>query len=143
MSAEKGKIARWAALLAEYDCEIQYRRGPEMAHVDYLSRHLDWDELSQLLADKISIQQFGITEEMPILQPSEEPNPNRMADVALHEIQNASRLHDTAQLRHRILHQTHLAHDQHFGRRKMHRIISRTFWWLVSDQKVDMSDGKA
>lgn len=38
MEAKKGRVARWALRLAEYDIEILHRRGTEMVHVDSLSR---------------------------------------------------------------------------------------------------------
>lgn len=34
----KGKLARWALLLMEYDFEILYRAGTQQGHVDALSR---------------------------------------------------------------------------------------------------------
>lgn len=37
----KGKIARWMSLLSEYDLTIFHKRGTELAHIDFLSRHLD------------------------------------------------------------------------------------------------------
>jgi len=33
------RVARWWIQLQEYDCEIEYRPGPRMAHVDALSRN--------------------------------------------------------------------------------------------------------
>ncbi|EZG43035.1 putative KRAB-A domain protein, partial [Gregarina niphandrodes] len=36
--AKKGKIARWATLLQEYDLDIVHKSGTQIAHVDALSR---------------------------------------------------------------------------------------------------------
>lgn len=33
------KVARWALLLGEYDCEVKHRSGTSMRHVDVLSRY--------------------------------------------------------------------------------------------------------
>lgn len=38
--AKKGKLARWAALLAEYNFEVFYKKGSELQHIDYLTRNL-------------------------------------------------------------------------------------------------------
>lgn len=43
LSATKGKVARWASLLAEYDMTVRYVSGTKMQHVDFLSRFLDTD----------------------------------------------------------------------------------------------------
>lgn len=38
---QKGKIARWMSLLAEYDLKIFHKSGTELAHIDFLTRHLN------------------------------------------------------------------------------------------------------
>lgn len=40
---KKGKLARWAAALAEYDLTIQHVSGRLLAHVDAISRLVDED----------------------------------------------------------------------------------------------------
>ncbi|KAH0475630.1 MAG: uncharacterized protein KVP18_001776, partial [Porospora cf. gigantea A] len=50
--ATKGKIARWASLLAEYDMTIYYKKGTEMGHIDFLSRFLS-TEPDPLLQDRM------------------------------------------------------------------------------------------
>jgi transposase InsO family protein len=39
--AKKGKLARWAARMAEYSLEIYHQSGAKMQHVDYLSRYVE------------------------------------------------------------------------------------------------------
>lgn len=39
--ATEGKLARWAARLAEYDMVINYQKGKDHAHVDTLSRYIE------------------------------------------------------------------------------------------------------
>lgn len=41
LSSNVGKISRWAAKMAEYDMTIIHKKGLEMTHVDFLSRHID------------------------------------------------------------------------------------------------------
>ncbi len=41
LDCPKGKIARWASLLAEYDMKVYYCRGEQLLHVDFLTRFLD------------------------------------------------------------------------------------------------------
>ncbi|KAH0485964.1 MAG: uncharacterized protein KVP18_004351, partial [Porospora cf. gigantea A] len=43
LQATKGKVARWASRLAEYDMTIFHKSGTSLAHVDFLSRYLDTD----------------------------------------------------------------------------------------------------
>lgn len=43
MEAKKGKLARWATLLAEYDFEVFYKKGSTLQHVDFLTRHITQD----------------------------------------------------------------------------------------------------
>lgn len=44
LSSKAGKISRWAARMAEYDMTIIHKKGSEMTHVDFLSRHIDQQE---------------------------------------------------------------------------------------------------
>ncbi|KAH0479774.1 MAG: hypothetical protein KVP17_000910, partial [Porospora cf. gigantea B] len=43
LKATKGKVARWASRLAEYDMKIFHKSGTSLVHVDFLSRYLDTD----------------------------------------------------------------------------------------------------
>jgi len=52
LKSQKGKIARWASLLAEYDMDIYYKKGKELAHVDFLSRSLD-TEPDPMITDRM------------------------------------------------------------------------------------------
>jgi hypothetical protein len=42
---DRGKLARWATLLAEYQLTIRYRKGPENLVADYLSRYTSADPI--------------------------------------------------------------------------------------------------
>lgn len=41
--SEKGKISRWAAILSEYNLDIYYKKGKDLAHIDFLTRQLTAD----------------------------------------------------------------------------------------------------
>lgn len=41
LKAQAGKISRWASRLAEFEMEIFYKKGKELAHIDFLTRFLD------------------------------------------------------------------------------------------------------
>ncbi|KAH0489038.1 MAG: hypothetical protein KVP17_001614 [Porospora cf. gigantea B] len=43
LEATKGKVARWASRLAEYEMTILHKSGTSLSHVDFLSRYLDTD----------------------------------------------------------------------------------------------------
>ncbi|KAH0472596.1 MAG: uncharacterized protein KVP18_002278, partial [Porospora cf. gigantea A] len=43
LEATKGKVARWASRLAEYEMTILHKSGTSLSHVDFLSRYLDSD----------------------------------------------------------------------------------------------------
>jgi transposase InsO family protein len=49
--AQKGKLARWAARMAEYTLEIYHKSGSQMTHVDFLSRYVEPEE--KFLADRM------------------------------------------------------------------------------------------
>ena len=44
MAAKKGKLARWAQTLQEYELEVHYRKGTEGAHVDAFTRNPEEQE---------------------------------------------------------------------------------------------------
>src|SRR5699024_2661227 len=49
MKADKGKLARWATLISEFNFTLQYRSGPQMQHADFLSRIYEPDRLEEEL----------------------------------------------------------------------------------------------
>lgn len=44
LDCPKGKIARWASLLAEYDMTILHKKGKELVYVDFFTRFLDRED---------------------------------------------------------------------------------------------------
>ncbi|MGH2622792.1 MAG: RNase H-like domain-containing protein, partial [Sphingobacterium sp.] len=65
LDCPKGKIARWASLMAEYQMTIYHKKGQDLTHVDFLSRFLN-DEPDEFLADRMCY--FTSTEPIPSLQ---------------------------------------------------------------------------
>lgn len=62
LDCPKGKIARWASIIAEYPVTILYRRGSEMVPVDFLTRFLD--EEPDPLQQRMCL--FTTTEPIPL-----------------------------------------------------------------------------
>eukprot|EP00918_Siedleckia_nematoides_P040818 GHVU01088595.1.p1 GENE.GHVU01088595.1~~GHVU01088595.1.p1 ORF type:complete len:1196 (-),score=85.30 GHVU01088595.1:1591-4887(-) len=60
--SEKPKHIHWACLLAEFDFAIQYRKGSEMEHVDYLSRISLPNTYELLLSDKLELSEVTVSE---------------------------------------------------------------------------------
>lgn len=52
LDCPRGKIARWAGLMAEYDLSIYHRKGKELIHIDFLSRFID-NEYDETLTDRM------------------------------------------------------------------------------------------
>lgn len=48
-----GQMARWAILIAEFDCKFQHRPGTNMAHVDAISRAPSAEKEPQSISDSI------------------------------------------------------------------------------------------
>ena len=44
LQAKKGKLARWAQKLAEFDLDIYYKKGADLVHVDCLTRNPEDDD---------------------------------------------------------------------------------------------------
>lgn len=46
-SAKKGKVARWATRLAEYDLDVYWKKGEHMEHIDALTRQVEPEDFTQ------------------------------------------------------------------------------------------------
>jgi hypothetical protein len=71
--AKRGKLARWAARMAEYSLEIYHKEGKRMQHIDFLSRYIEPAE--EFLADRMffSIFAFPSVEDIRISQKGRRP----------------------------------------------------------------------
>lgn len=142
--ADKGKIARWAALLAEYDCEIHYRKGSSVGHVDYLSRTFEDDALSTQVPESMCPVLVAIPEEERIhrwspltlddIRPAIPADPELPRLIETKSVVRKNNVYATcsdqiyipAALRDGLLDQFHLAFDQHLTSRQTYSISSRT-----------------
>lgn len=61
---QKGKIARWMSLLAEYPITIYHKKGKELLHVDFLSRNIPAEP--ELIQDRMCY--FTATAQIPTVQ---------------------------------------------------------------------------
>lgn len=66
LSSKSGKISRWAAKMAEYDMTIIHRKGSEMTHVDFLSRHIDRQD--DQLPQRAFFKEYDNIEEHPYIR---------------------------------------------------------------------------
>lgn len=66
LDSQKGKIARWSSLLAEYELTIFYKKGSALQHVDFLTRSLDWEPDNTL--DSRMCYLAAVPEDLPALE---------------------------------------------------------------------------
>lgn len=52
------RISRWALLLQKCNFEVQYRSGPNQAHVDIFTRNIEDDESAEETIDKIRTHSY-------------------------------------------------------------------------------------
>lgn len=53
LECQKGKIARWASIMAEYDMTIYHKKGKELVHVDFISRYLNNEADDTIITDRM------------------------------------------------------------------------------------------
>ncbi|EZG42725.1 putative RNase HI in long-term repeat retroelement Ty3/gypsy family protein [Gregarina niphandrodes] len=67
LEAKKGKIARWATTLQEYDLDVKHKSGREILHVDALSRlHQDESLIEDRMICRAELEYAGSS--LPTLQ---------------------------------------------------------------------------
>ncbi|XP_011699344.1 PREDICTED: uncharacterized protein LOC105456757 [Wasmannia auropunctata] len=66
------RIARWWIRLQEYDCEIEYRPGTRMAHVDALSRNLVIELNANIDECALDVLQIDVTNWIATVQSADE-----------------------------------------------------------------------
>lgn len=87
LSSNSGKISRWAAKMTEYDMTIIHRKGLEMAHVDFLSRHIDKQD--DQLPERAFFKESNKSELQPYIMTDEINNTNPttvIAPILLHQV---------------------------------------------------------
>lgn len=140
LKCSKGKIARWASLLAEYDMEVYYKKGTSLVHVDFLSRFLD-PEPDPILADRMCY--FTSVHEIPSLSTilsaqQQSPAPTAKGFIVKN---NVTYYHGLIWVppSQRVIIMTachSIAPFHHPGIKKTKRIIQKTFNWPNLHQDV-------
>jgi transposase InsO family protein len=134
LDCPKGKIARWAGLLAEYDMTIFHKKGKELVHVDFLSRFID-NEADGTLTDRMCF--FTSTSPIPALNDiiaaqSLEPSPPVTHGYSIHN--NVKYYHGLIYVppsfRTKVIAACHsIAPFHHPGIKKTKSTIMKTFNW--------------
>lgn len=72
--AVKGKLARWAARMAEYSLAIHHKSGKQMEHIDFLSRYIEPEE--EFIADRMLfiLASYPTFEDLKEAQSTERPS---------------------------------------------------------------------
>lgn len=88
-SASRGKVARWAMSLAEYDLDVRHRSGAKNLAADYLSRYVPHDP-SEDFPDRAFVSPAGVKAVDSLLgevlqQQQAEPPPASTQGISWHE----------------------------------------------------------
>jgi hypothetical protein len=134
--AKKGKLARWAARMAEYSLDIYHKSGKQMEHIDFLSRYVEPAE--EFLADRMlfAVFAFPSIEEVRLQQKGCSPSgKGYMFRDALWFYRG--KLWIPEQLRPVILATAHMQPPHiHPGARRTKAAILRFFCWTNLHQDV-------
>jgi transposase InsO family protein len=137
--ATDGKLARWAARLAEYDITIQYQKGKEHQHVDTLSRYVEPPEAE--FPDKAFC--FNIQTALPSIEEVLSEQRKRLPPLGRGYIYREgityyrNGIWVPEPLRHRILDGCHICFpDWHCGARKTKTRILQVWNWPNLHQDV-------
>src|SRR5699024_1845350 len=151
-NSPKAGIARWAALIMDYDFTIKYRSGKNMAHADFLSRlHepdaleeqlADWVEPMTCLAGQINVTDnnrapgwAGITIQDLETQEEDTPEIESLSNLGVlhkdhrHWVTDTGRIYVPQRTRHVLIEETHKAYNQHLGQRKLRVELQKRYWW--------------
>lgn len=139
LECPKGKIARWASLLAEYPITVYHKRGSQMVHVDFLSRFLD-DEPDPV-ADRMCyhVTEVPIPSLEEILKAQKQLPPPSGKGFQQHEghIYYHGLLYVPQTYRHRVIAACHSTLPfNHPGVKKTKRAITKMFNWPNLHQDV-------
>ena len=141
--ASRGKIARWAARLAEYDMTIYHVSGTRMAHVDFLSRYVN--EPEEGLAERMTVWMGATAEDdgVPTLEEVKEAQrqqpPLWTKGFAARDgvVFYRGKMYVPPALRNRVLHACHTLNPVvHPGMRKTKATACRVFRWPGMDKDI-------
>ena len=134
-----GKIARWAARLAEYEMTIYYKRGAQLQHVDFFSRQ--GTDAEEGLADRmlwlVTTGDFPTVEDVLAAQKTEPPRWGRGYAARGAVIYYRGRLYVPPTLRNNVVACAHALHPLvHPGARKTKSTVLKAFNWPGLHQDV-------
>lgn len=145
LKAERGKIARWAALLSEYEATIVYKPGTSMQHVDCLSRAMITDELEEKLIERLEVnlveeEVADVREVTSILGRvreviSTDEEGERLKNNNILYLRQGVLWTDVGQIfvpqpmRRDLVESDHVAFNQHMGIRKTTNKLLKAYWW--------------
>eukprot|EP01053_Blabericola_migrator_P006172 Blabericola_migrator_1__6171@NODE_3113_length_2029_cov_5_413863_g1950_i0_p1_GENE_NODE_3113_length_2029_cov_5_413863_g1950_i0NODE_3113_length_2029_cov_5_413863_g1950_i0_p1_ORF_typecomplete_len614_score39_80RT_RNaseH/PF17917_1/5_3e33RT_RNaseH_2/PF17919_1/2_4e23rve/PF00665_26/4_5e03rve/PF00665_26/2_2e19Integrase_H2C2/PF17921_1/8_3e03Integrase_H2C2/PF17921_1/1_4e14RVT_1/PF00078_27/3_8e13DDE_Tnp_IS240/PF13610_6/0_002rve_3/PF13683_6/0_0022zfH2C2/PF09337_10/0_04_NODE_3113_length_2029_cov_5_413863_g1950 len=131
MTAQKGKLARWAAVISEYDLSIFHESGTLIAHVDALSRLLADVEVPDRAC--VHLARTEAPTEVELLRQAhatvtEPPHPLCVKDDGLWWYEG--RIYIPAPIRPALLKYFHgSAHAGHPGASRTYGAIREKYWW--------------
>lgn len=141
-TSTKGKIARWATRMAEYDMEIFHRNGTTMGHVDFLSRYVDDNEYG--LKDRMTVWSLStdstVLPTLAEIQQIQQQQPPVWGKGFAHRdgiIFYRGKVYIPPTIRKRILQICHTLNPiVHPGMRKTKSIIIKVFRWPNMDADI-------
>jgi len=142
--ATTGKIARWAARMAEYSMEIKHKSGKQMEHVDFLSRYVQEDEAGLedrmtvwMAGNDVEVSEVPTVEDVVAAQKVELPRWGKGFASRDGVIFFRSKFYVPPGLRSRVLAAGHKLNPlSHSGMRKTKAIISKVFRWPAMDGDI-------
>lgn len=129
-NAVKGKVARWASRMAEYQMKLYHRSGVQMAHVDFLTRGIDAEAgLQDRMLFAVELADFDM--KVILAEQAKGPRPiGAWYCVKDGVIYYRSRIWVPPILRNTVIHACHsVAPFLHPGAKKTKAAVERGFGW--------------
>ena len=144
-----GKIARWAARLAEYSMTVYHRSGHKMEHVDFLSRYVDnyeyglQDRMTVWNIEPLDNPDLSTTTTFPtideVIEAQRQDPPRWRKGFAMRNgtIFFQSKVYVPPCLRNQIVRAGHIVNPvSHNGMRRTKAVISKMFRWSGMDADI-------
>ena len=130
--ATTGKIARWASRLAEYDMQILWKKGKDIAHVDFFSRQVEPEEyLADRMVYSMTTEEDFPTIEDILLEQQKDSRPNTRGYITRGKVtyyRNGIWVPPTFRIK--VISACHLLPPfSHSGTKKTKSTILRVFNW--------------
>ncbi|EZG42998.1 putative KRAB-A domain protein [Gregarina niphandrodes] len=160
---ERGRIARWNAILDEFNAKVVYRKGADNIVADVLSRQIATDEISDDIADRMQPDMCLPIISYPALQVDEPARIHKFCSldlmtIAEHTAHDAEgerlyeanllnkqhacywegdRVYIPSELRTMTLGQFHNPHSFHLGTTKTYRHMKTVVYWPKMKESID------